>query len=65
MDVLREEHSILRLAEGIAKGDRTVTLDAKDARQVLDRVKNLEDALTGLLRSTYERSVTAATKSAS
>lgn len=55
MDALRQEHSILRLAEGIAKGNRAVTLDVMDAQLVLDRVKNLELALADVLRSGYER----------
>lgn len=56
MDGLKEEHSILRLAEGIAKADRAVTLTMDDAKRVLDRVNNLEHALAGLLRSFHERS---------
>lgn len=60
MDVVLEEHSVLRLAEGIAAGDRIVILDAQDARQVLSRVKKLEQALAQLLRSSHERSNEAA-----
>lgn len=58
MKSVREEHSILKLAEGIAAGKPTVTLDAKEARDVLDRVKNLEHALARQIRSGYERSIT-------
>ena len=60
MDGLHEEHSILRLAEGIARGNQAVTLDVKDAMRVLDRVKNLEHALAELIRSHYERQHTSA-----
>ena len=55
MNAVKEEHSILRLIEGIASGQRIVTMDAQDAQRVLDRVKKLEDALAGLIRSFYER----------
>lgn len=55
MELMNEEQSILKLAAGIAKGNGAVTLDAKDAKQVLSRVKNLEQALAAVLRSSYER----------
>ena len=56
MDGLQEQHSILKLAEGIAKADRDVVLSVNDAKRVLDRVNNLEHALATLLRSFHERS---------
>jgi hypothetical protein len=63
MKVISEEHSILKLAEGLSKGTRTVTLDAKDVQHVLDRVKSLEHALVTQIRSSYERQTASASES--
>lgn len=67
MKLFKEEQSVSKLAAGVARGSRTVTLDAQDAQLVLDRVKSLEHALASQIRSGYERSLpaTSETKSAS
>lgn len=52
---MHEEHSILRLEEGVAKGHSAIVLDTQEAKRVLARVKSLEQALAGLIRSQYER----------
>ena len=62
MKALKEETAVSKMAEGIARGHGAITMDVRDAQLVLDRVKSLEHALVGLIRSSYERSLADASK---